>query len=103
MLHWFHAYDHFNYARHFSYYWSTQQVLRVKHPSIYQNFKSGYFSTRHSEGKFNKVSPDQIIEQTIKKGPGKMHLRFFNLFLKISFIPFNAICNYDLYLKTANL
>ena len=94
MLHWFHAYDHFNCACHFSYYWSTQQVLSVKRPGIYHNFKNGYLSTRHSKGnkgKFNKVSPDQIIQQTInkdQKGPSKMHLCFFNLFLKISFIPF---------------
>ena len=91
ILHWFQAYEHFNYVRHFSYYWSTQQVLPVKHPGIYQNFKNGYFSTRRSEGKFNKVSPDQAIEQTInndQKEPGKMHLCFFNLFLKIPFILF---------------
>ena len=27
MLPWFHTYDHFNYARHFTYYWCTQQNL----------------------------------------------------------------------------
>ena len=89
MIHWFHAYDYFNHALHFSYYWSTQQVLPVKHPGIYENFKTGYFFTRRSGGKFNKVSPDQIIQQTInkyQKGPGKMHLCFFNLFLKMSFV-----------------
>ena len=25
MLHWFHAYDNYNYARHFPYYWATRQ------------------------------------------------------------------------------
>ena len=31
------------YSRHFFYYWSTQQVLPVKHPGIYQNFKMDTF------------------------------------------------------------
>ena len=67
MLHWFHTHKHFNYARHFSYYWSTQQVLPIKHPGIYQSFKNGYFCNRRSEGTFSKVSPDQLIVQTINK------------------------------------
>ena len=73
MLHWFHSYDHYNYARHFSYYWASQQVLAEQHPDIFQQFKDGGFSIRRSNGKFNKVSPDQVIEQTInrdQKGPG---------------------------------
>ena len=32
MLYWFHAYDNYNYARHFSYYWASQQAL----PNIIQ-------------------------------------------------------------------
>ena len=51
ILHWFHAYDHSNYARHFSYYWSTQQVLPVKQPGIYQNFKNGYFVFGTAKGR----------------------------------------------------
>ena len=73
MLHWFHAYDNYNYARHFSYYWATQQALPVQHPAIYGEFKKGGFSVQQTIGKFNKVSPDQVIEQTInkdQKGPG---------------------------------
>ena len=76
MLHWYHAYDHFNYARNFSFYWASQQSLSVTHPAIYDWFKDGGFSTRRSQGKFNKVSPDQVIEQTVnkdQKGPGKIH------------------------------
>ena len=73
MLHWFHAYDNYNYARHFSYYWATQQVLPVQNPAIYEEFKRGGFPVQQTIGKFNKVSPDQVIEQTINKdqeGPG---------------------------------
>ena len=67
MLHWYHAYDHYNYARHFSYYWASQQALDDHHPNILNSFKDGGFSTRRGEGNFNKVSPDQVIEQTINK------------------------------------
>ena len=74
MMVWFHAYDHFNYSRQFSYYWASQQALQDIHPEIYNRFKEGDFSIRRSVGKFNKISPDQAIEQTInkdEKGSGK--------------------------------
>ena len=67
MLYWFHPYDNYNYARHFSYYWTSQQALPEHHPAIYEEFKEGDFSVRRTIGKFNKVSPDQVIEQTINK------------------------------------
>ena len=73
MLYWFHAYDNYTYARHFSYYWASQQALPEHHPAIYEEFKEGSFSVRRTIGKFNKVSPDQVIKQTInkdQKGPG---------------------------------
>ena len=75
MLHWYHSYDHYNYARHFSYYWASQQALAGKHSSIFTRFKEGDFSIRRSKGKFNKVSPDKVIEQTInkdQKGPSNL-------------------------------
>ena len=59
MLHWFHG-NH-NYARHFSYYWVSQQVLVDQHPATYEQFKEDGCSVRRSYGKFNKVSPDQMI------------------------------------------
>ena len=37
MLAWFHAYDHFNYARHFSYYWASQQALQDSQPQMYEH------------------------------------------------------------------
>jgi len=78
MLHWYHAYDHYNYARHFSYYWASQQSLSVTHPALYNWFKDGGFSTWRSIGKFNKVAPDQVIEQTVnkdQKGPGNVSIK----------------------------
>ena len=46
MLHWFHAHNNYNYACHFSYYWASQQAFVWDHPSIFQHFKEGGFSTR---------------------------------------------------------
>ena len=67
MLKWFHAYDNTNYARHFTYSWATQQKLAQKRPEIYLEFCKGNFSERRSQGKFNKLPPDQVIERTINK------------------------------------
>ena len=67
MLPWFHACDNQSYARHFTYYWATQQDLPNTHPNIYSEFLNGRFSIKQSEGCFNKVPPDQVIEQTINK------------------------------------
>ena len=58
VLYWFHAYDNYNYARHFSYYWASHQALPEHYPAIYEEFKGG-FSVRRTVGKFNKVSPVQ--------------------------------------------
>ena len=73
MLKWFHAYDHTNYACHFTYCWADQQNLSEKHPMIYKEFINGNFSVQRTKGKFNMLPPDQVIEQTInkeQKGPG---------------------------------
>ena len=67
MLYWFHAYDNYDYARHSSYHWASQQALPEHDPAIYEEFKEGDFSVRSTIGKFNKVSPGQVIEQTINK------------------------------------
>ena len=67
MLIWIHAYDKINYARHFSYYWYSQQKIQNKFPVIYQQFQQGNFSTRRTKGKFNMFPPNQVIEQTINK------------------------------------
>ena len=79
LLPWFHAYDHHNYARHFSYYWATQQVLAVTHPALHEEFVEGNFAINRTPGSFNRISPDQAIEQTInkdQKGSGKIKENF---------------------------
>ena len=67
MLPWFHVYNNHNYGRHFTYYWGTQQDLPNTHPNIYSKYLNGGFSVKQSEGCFNKVPPDQVIEQTTNK------------------------------------
>ena len=67
MLKWFHAYDHVNYARHFTYYWATQKNLQRDFPTIFREFRNGHFSVKRSKGNFNGLPPDQVIEQTINK------------------------------------
>ena len=67
MLPWFHAYDHFNYARHFTYYWCTQQNLGDTHPGLHQAYLKQHFSAKRTVGRFNRLPSDQVIEQTINK------------------------------------
>ena len=69
----FFAYDQINYLRHYSYNWTTQQQLHLTHPAIYHKFIKGHFSVKRARGNFNKLPPDQVIEQTInneQKGSG---------------------------------
>ena len=75
LLRWFHTYDHHNYARHFSYYWATQHVLAVTHPTLYEQFVNGNFAINRTPGAFSRISLDQAIEQMInkdQKGSGKI-------------------------------
>ena len=75
MLEWFHAYNHTNYARHFTYCWATQKSLPEQYPLIYDKFQKGNFTKKQSQGKFNCLSPDQVIEQAVnneQKGPGNI-------------------------------
>ena len=67
MLKWFFAYDRPNYSRHFTYYWTTQQEIKDIHPKIYDQFMLGNFSVKRTDGSFNKLPPDQVIERTINK------------------------------------
>ena len=67
MLHWFHTYNNYNYARHFSYCRVSQQAFAQDHPNIFQHFKEGEFSIWRTTGNFNKVSLDQAIKQSINK------------------------------------
>ena len=77
LLLWFHAYDHHNYARHFSYYWASQQRLPVTHPSLYNESVNENFAINITQGRFNRISPDQAIVQTInrdQKAPGTISI-----------------------------
>ena len=67
MLVWVFAYDQINYSRHFSYNWATQQQLHLTHPAIYHKIIKDHFSVKRARGNFNKLPPDQVIEQTINK------------------------------------
>ena len=73
MLVWFHAYDRINYARHFTHCFASLQNLNETHPSILDQFQRGNFATKRTNGAFNMLPPDQVIEQTVnkeQKGPG---------------------------------
>ena len=75
MLPWFHTYDHQNYSRHLTYCLCTQQKIEETYPKIYLEIATGNFSVRRTPGKFNKVSSDQVIEQTVnkeQKGSGRI-------------------------------
>ena len=54
MLRQFHAYDSYNYARHFAYYWASQQALPQDHPSIFQHFREGGFPIRKVQQGFSR-------------------------------------------------
>ena len=73
ILSWFHAYDRINYARHFTHCFASFQKLNETHPSILDQFQRGNFAIKRTNGSFNMLPPDQVIEQTInkeQKGPG---------------------------------
>ena len=64
---WFHAYDRYNYAHHFTYYWCTQQKLGETHPEMREMYLNGHFSVKRILCCFNRLPSDQVIEQTINK------------------------------------
>ena len=69
---WFHAYDRVNYARHFTHCFAALQNLQESHPAIFDEFQRGNFAVKRTDGVFNMLPPDQVIEQTInreQKGP----------------------------------
>ena len=39
----------------------------MRFPSIHQEFLQGNFSVRRTNGKFNMLPPDQVIEETINR------------------------------------
>ena len=67
MLPWMFAYDHQNYSRFLTYYWSQMTRLPTTHTNIFNEFLLGNFAVRRTPGKFNKVPSDQCIGQTINR------------------------------------
>ena len=62
-----------NYACHFTHCFGSFQKLDEAHPSILGQFKRANFAIKRTNGSFNMLPPDQVIEQTINKehkGPG---------------------------------
>ena len=62
VLSWFHAYDRINYARHFTHCFASFQKLSETHPSILDQFQKGNFAIKRTNGSFNMLPPDQVIE-----------------------------------------
>ena len=67
MLPWFFAYDHTNYARFGTVYWSTLMTLSSSHPDAEAAFTSGEISVQRSERAFSQVAVDHAIEQTVNR------------------------------------
>ena len=68
MLPWFFTYDRQNYSRHLTYCRPTLMKHPETHPSLYNEFRKGNVFVRRIPETFNKLPPDQVIEQTINKG-----------------------------------
>ena len=54
-----------NYIRHAP--WYLERINALKNPYLYEKFMQGYFVVKDKLGKFNSVSPDMKLEQTIQK------------------------------------
>ena len=54
-----------NYIRHAP--WYLERINAIKNPYLYEKFMQGYFVVKDKLGKFNSVSPDMKLEQTIQK------------------------------------
>ena len=66
-------FDSINYIRHASCYLERIKALGNENPYLYKKFMQGHFAVKNKQGKFNSVSPDMKLEQTIQrtsKDPG---------------------------------
>ena len=59
-------FDSINYLRHASWYLEQIEALETENPYLYEKFVQGQFVVKDKKGKFNSVSPDMKLEQTIK-------------------------------------
>ena len=66
-------FDSINYLRHASRYLERIKALESENPYLYEKFMQGHFVVKDKRGKFNSVSRDMKLEQTIRragKDPG---------------------------------
>ena len=59
--------DSINYLRYASFYLQTMRKLPQDYPEIYKEFMKGKFAVKTKKGRFNAVSPDIKLEQTIQR------------------------------------
>ena len=60
-------FDRINYLRYASWYVEKIKVLRSDNRYLYDNFMAGRWVIKDKEGRFNSVSPDMKLEQTIQR------------------------------------
>ena len=61
------AYDNINYARYLSVMLGDMLALETEFPEIYEQFLLGNFTAQISDGVFNRVETDKVIEMTLNK------------------------------------
>ena len=64
---WFHAYDHYNYARYASLYWCQMKHFPESHPEAHTKMLQGEFAVWRSCRGFTRTAVDQTLEQTLNK------------------------------------
>jgi len=65
---WCFAYDHMNYARYLTAYYSTMLILKETHPEIHEAFENGEFSVQIGKhNPFGRIPADQTIEETVNR------------------------------------
>ena len=60
-------FDSINYLCHTSWYLEKIKCLKEDNSWLYEKFMEGHFVVKDREGKFNSVSPDMKLEQTIQR------------------------------------
>ena len=63
----FTEFDSINYLRHASWYVEKIKTLKAERRWLYDRFMDGHFVIKDKKGKFNSVSPDMKLEQTIQR------------------------------------
>ena len=63
----FTEFDSIGYLRHASWYVEKIKTLKAERRWLYDRFMDGHFVIKDKKGKFNSVSPDMKLEQTIQR------------------------------------